>query len=110
MDKRCPRRLDKSPTVWCPLAVTKLRELRASGGSTNCNEEHLPGCNWFIFNQVSGYCFWKYIQAHNTQPISEAEIAYLLCTTEEDVKETLATAMEKIKNSPLGEEWEDWDE
>lgn len=106
MDSRCPRKLKDLPTSWCPLAVLRLRFIRDYGRPLTSEEEsNLPGCQWFISNQSSNYCFFKYMNdfGRDKQP-SDAEIAHFLNISIEEVKVVLELAIDKVSCSRQIEE------
>jgi len=54
MSSRCPRKLKVAPLKSCPLA---LKRLTRQGG----------GCEWFIKDEDSNYCFWYYLYKHHKE-------------------------------------------
>ena len=101
MDKRCPRKLDEQPTLWCPLAVLRLKALRNAGKKLTAEEENkLPGCQWAVNHQMANYCFFNYISQYlddNKLP-SDKEIAHLMNISQDAVKKIQKSALEKIRN------------
>lgn len=100
MDCRCPRKLEDFPSSWCPLAVLRLKFIRNYGRPITDEEEaKLPGCPWFIANQSSNYCFFKYMHdfGQEKQP-SDAEIAHFLNVPVEDVKAALEHALNQVSS------------
>lgn len=101
MDKRCPRKLEEQPTSWCPLAVLRLKALRNAGKELTEEEERkLPGCPWAVNHQMANYCFFNYMSQfldENSLP-SDTEIAHLMNISQDTVKKTQKSAIEKIQN------------
>lgn len=100
MDKRCPRKLKKHPTSFCPMAVIRLKAIRnADSELTEAEEDRLPGCPWAINHQMSNYCFFKFIAEYiDQQPLSDMEIAHLNSLSKDTVKKTEKSALAKIRN------------
>ncbi len=97
---RCPRQLKDLPDTWCPLAVLRLKTIRALGREPTEEEEaKMPGCPWAIAHQLSGYCWFKY-EAHfmNDSPSSDMDIAALLNVSVDTVKKTSETAINKLQS------------
>lgn len=96
---RCPRKLDAITTEWCPLAVLRLKTLRASKKElTEAEEAALPGCPWAIDDQLSGYCWFAY-EAHNMpeNPPADVDIAAMLHVSTDTVRKTVDRAINKIQ-------------
>lgn len=101
MDPRCPRKLEKHPDRWCPLAVMRLKALRnADRELTEEEENKLPGCPWAVNHQLASYCFFKYAAEYldPDNPPSDSEIAHFNNISQETVKKTVKTAIEKGKD------------
>jgi hypothetical protein len=97
---RCPRKLGQITKEWCPLAVLRLKTLRASKKELSEEEEaKLPGCPWAIDDQMSGYCWFAY-EAHNMPetPSTDVDIAAMLHVSTDTVKKTAERAINKIQN------------
>lgn len=102
MDPRCPRKLDKLPCEFCPLAVLRLKALRNSDKELTEEEENkLPGCPWAVNHQMSNYCFFKYTKYYLNNPPSDKEIAHMNNVSVETVKATEKGALNKIKDFKL---------
>jgi len=61
-------------------------------------------CPFYINSKIHGYCFWIYIQS-DFDPMSIQDIATMLCITPAAVKQSLESALKKIKKK-----FEDGDE
>jgi hypothetical protein len=96
---RCPRKLDKPTNEWCPLAVLRLKTLRASKKElTEAEEAVLPGCPWAIDDQLSGYCWFSYEANHMPEtPSSDVDIAAMLHVSTDTVKKTAERAINKLQ-------------
>ena len=96
---RCPRKLDKITKEWCPIAVLRLKTLRASKRELSEEEESkLPGCAWAIDDQMSGYCWFAY-EAFNMSdsPAGDVNIAAALHVSVDTVRKTADRAIKKIQ-------------
>jgi hypothetical protein len=102
MDARCPRKLDYLPCEYCPSAVLRLKHLR--NGEDELSEEEealLPGCPWAINHQMSNYCFFSYVANYLNNPPSDKEIAHMNNVSVETVKDTVKSAVDKVKDFEL---------
>lgn len=97
---KCPRKLDKPSCEWCPLAVLRLKALRAAKKElTEAEESSLMGCPWAIDDQLSGYCWFTYEAYHMPEtPSSDVDIAAALHISTDTVRKTADKAMQKIKD------------
>jgi hypothetical protein len=97
--KKCPRKLEGIPDTWCPLAVLRLKSIKALGREPTAEEESkMPGCPWAISHQLSGYCWFKYEANHmEEQPQSDHNIAALLVLSPETIKTTANNALSKLQ-------------
>ena len=101
MDKRCPRKLDKLPDSWCPLAVVRLKALRQAGTDLTEEEENkLPGCPWAVNHQMANYCFFKLIAQHMpiTRRLSDVEIAHYCSISTDTVNSIDKSVIEKLRS------------
>jgi hypothetical protein len=97
---RCPRQLKALPDTWCPLAVLRLKTIKALGREPTEDEEaRMPGCPWAIAHQLSGYCWFKY-EAHfmYDSPSSDLDIAALLQISVDTVKKTSEKSIAKLQD------------
>lgn len=97
---KCPRQLTSITKEWCPLAVLRLKTLRASKKElTEAEELTQPGCPWAIDDQMSGYCWFAY-EAYNMPetPMSDVDIAAMLHIPPDTVKKTAEKALEKVRS------------
>lgn len=97
---RCPRQLKHMPEGWCPLAVLRLKNIKALGREPTEEEEaKMSGCPWAIAHQLSGYCWFKY-EAHfmNSSPSSDLDIAALLQVSVDTVKKTSEKGISKLQD------------
>lgn len=97
--KKCPRQLKNIPETWCPLAVLRLKSIKALGREPTEDEEaKMPGCPWAVSHQLSGYCWFKY-EANHMEEHSQSDhnIAALLQLSPETIKQTANNALDKIK-------------
>ena len=103
VDKRCPRGLKVYPKEesFCKLAVLELKKLRNSQEPISENEHSF--CPWFVNSQSAYYCFWVYMQKvlDTRKQMSETEMAHLLCTDVNDIKNIEKDALKKIKDTEL---------
>jgi hypothetical protein len=104
LDKRfkekCPRKLEKLPESWCPLAVMRLKYMKTIQGEISEDQEtKIPGCPFYIANQLSNYCFFIYEAKNLDHPMSDLEIANLLGISVDAVKRAGHSGLEKIKNN-----------
>lgn len=97
---RCPRKLATPTKEWCPLAVLRLKTLRASKKElSEAEEAALPGCAWAIDDQMSGYCWFAYEAFNMTEtPSSDVNIAAALHVSVDTVRKTADKAVQKIKS------------
>ena len=119
MDSRCPRKLKRHPTTFCPMAVIRLKRLRNSEHELTEEEEScLPGCAWAVSHQMSNYCFFKFAAEYLDHPLSDTEVAYFNNLSQATVRRIEKTALEKIRGerivtelkelhegSPIVDEW-----
>lgn len=100
MDQRCPRQLKEMPTSFCPLAVMRLRAIRAAGKELSEDEESkLVGCVWAVNSQTANYCFFKYVDEFSGEStLSDVEVASLNCLSIETAKKVERDALNKIRN------------
>ena len=99
MDPRCPRKLERLPCDFCPLAVLRLKALRNSDVELTEQEENLlPGCPWSINHQMSNYCFFSYVADYLHEPPSDKEIAHMNNISVETVKKVADDAIGAIKD------------
>lgn len=90
---------------YCPLAVTRLKAIRAARAEgrtiTQDEEDKLPGCPWAIKSQMSGYCWFIYeaISMPESQTL-DADIAAMLDIPLEQVKLAGSTGAQKILDNP----------
>lgn len=110
----CPLQLSDLPKSWemggqrlhyCPLAVTRLKAikaLRASGSNISETEEAgLPGCPYAVKSQMSGYCGFIYeARFMPDTPLLDSDIAALLDLPVEQVKLAADAAILKIQSNP----------
>lgn len=85
---------------WCPLAVLRLKALRAAKKElSEVEEATLPGCGWAIDDQLSGYCWFAY-EAYNMPetPPADVDIAAMLHVSTDTVKKTADRAIQKIQS------------
>jgi len=102
MNKRCPRKLKCFPSAPCPLAVQRLRGLKkASKNVSYTQEAKVKGCNWYIADKDSNYCFFKYIHDNEGEDHSTIIISEKLNITQAAVYSSLNRAIEKLKKTPL---------
>ena len=111
---RCPLQLSDLPKSWesggqrlhyCPLAVTRLKAIRAkrAEGSKVSEEEEagLPGCPYAVKSQMSGYCGFIYeARFMPDTPLLDSEISAMLDIPVEQVKIAAESALAKIKLNP----------
>lgn len=97
----CPRKLGKLPCELCPLAVMRLKHIRALGREPTEEEETKSiGCIWAINHQMSGYCYFVYEAKYlPEQGLSDIEIAGLLNLSVPTVKHTAESGIEKIRDA-----------
>lgn len=90
---------------YCPLAVTRLKAIRAARAEgrtiTQDEEDKLPGCPWAIKSQMSGYCWFIYeaISMPESQTL-DADIAAMLDIPLEQVKSAGSSGTQKILANP----------
>ena len=102
MDSRCPRKLKKYPCKTCPLAVERLKALaKQTKNTANLKDDELPGCNWFVSDQESYYCFFLYI-FQNEKSHNPIEIAQLLAINQPSVYASINHALRKIRDTQTG--------
>lgn len=108
MDERCPRKLDKLPCEYCPLAVLRLKALRNNEKELTEEEENkFPGCPWAINHQMSNYCFFKYTKDYLHSSPSDKEIAHMNNISVETVKSIEKEALVKIKEFKIVKDMRD---
>lgn len=100
MDERCPRGLESFPTEICPEAVKRLKAIRNGQGDI---QNLKIGCDWYIQDKASHYCFFKYMADNDGESRDTIEIASLLSATQASVYSSLAKAIEKVKEAGIGE-------
>jgi hypothetical protein len=88
MDSRCPRKLTNLPTEECP-------EGRKAVDAARRGEE--AGCPWFVADQESCYCCWKYL-ADNGRPTPVAQVARLCMISDKEVKQTIGKFKKKFED------------
>lgn len=98
MDKRCVRKLKRSPEEFCPSAVYRLR-WRESLGREPTEQEELsaPGCPWAVRSQEYMFCFFKAFE-EDREPLTDAQVAHMLGISEITVKKTRDRAIAKMAN------------
>ena len=98
MDPRCPLGLSDFPTSVCPLAIERLRHLEnESGNVSHQKESRLPGCDYYIKDKDSNYCFFAYINQNKDKEHSTIEIAEKLSITQAAVYSGLNRGLEKVQ-------------
>lgn len=101
-DKRCPLGLKCHPTQPCPLAIERLKALeQAEGNVSHLQESKIPGCDWYINDKDSNYCFFKYIHDNQGKDHSTIDIAEKQSITQAAVYSGLNRAISKIKELPI---------
>jgi len=53
-------------------------------------------CPWYINSEEHNYCFWELNKELQNSPMTNKEIANLLVMTQEELEETLASALAKL--------------
>lgn len=97
MDSRCPLGLKDFPVSACPLAVERLRCLEnESGNISHLKESKLPGCDFYIKDRDSNYCFFVYIYNNRDKEHSTIQIAEKLGITQAAVYSGHNRGVEKI--------------
>lgn len=110
----CLLKLEDLPKAWgsggqrlhyCPLAVTRLkaiRALRATGSQvTETEEAGLPGCPFAVKSQMSGYCSFIYeARFMPDTPLLDTDIAAMLEISIDQVRIAADSALAKIQADP----------
>lgn len=87
MDKRCPLNLTSLPTEPCPEG-RKAVDLAKKGIE--------GGCPWFVADQESCYCCWKYL-ADNGRATPVPQVARLCMISDKEVKQTISKFKKKFE-------------
>jgi hypothetical protein len=79
MDCRCPRKLNALPKEPCQLGreAVNLAKKGQEGG-----------CPWFVSDQESNYCFFKFMQ-DDSRPVPPQKIAQKLLIDDSEVKKII---------------------
>lgn len=100
LDDRCPLGLKSFPTSVCPLAAERLRALR---NAPNDPKSDTVGCDWYLNDSASNYCFFAFVHQNEGQGHETIEIASLLHATQASVYSNLSKAIEKVTAAGLGD-------
>lgn len=102
MNKRCPLKLKCFPDIPCPLAIQRLKVLaHANKNLSYLQESKAKGCDYYIFDRDSNYCFFKYIYDNQGKTHSTIEIAELLFITQAAVYSSQNRAIAKFSETSL---------
>lgn len=82
MPSKCSRKLTTAPIKFCALAMQRL-----SGHE---------GCEWFVNDSESKYCFWYYLHLHPNELHSVTAISKLWGTSVNNVSIAERSAHVKI--------------
>lgn len=98
MDCRCPLGLSNFPTQICPLAIQRLKEIeRIDGNISHVQESKMQGCEWYINDKESNYCFFKYMYDNEGREHSTIEMSEKLKITQAAIYSGLNRATSKVK-------------
>ena len=111
----CPLKLEDLPKSWqaggqrlnyCPLAVTRLKAIRAARASgsamTEKDEAGLPGCPYAVKSQMSGYCGYIYeARFMPDTPLLDTEISAMLDIPVEQVRLAADSALAKLQKDSI---------
>jgi len=90
MQNKCPKGLNKPPCKSCPLGKESVNQVR---------RDQEPGCEWFVADSSSYYCFFKYMESYGNKPISPAKTARMCMEEDSFVSKTINTFKKLAKNS-----------
>lgn len=94
--KSCPaNKEDGNPSG---SALNSIYALQTKDITIDNLEQKKNQCEWYINSSDHDYCFWKYAREIDGSTASDKEICNLLLMTNKELKETLASALKKLKN------------
>ncbi len=93
MDERCPLGLKTMPKSICPLGVQRLRAIE----NEEVGEKALVGCDWYINDAESNYCFFSYMADNEGIDHNTIDISGKLLITQAAVYSGLNRAIEVMK-------------
>lgn len=95
---KCPLKRSTLPSAPCPQGLARARWTRDNVGYTEQEEASAPGCPYGILSyDADSYCFFKLMENEENKPHSDAQIAFLLGLTKEQVQEAAASGAEKLR-------------
>lgn len=83
MSNKCPRCLKSGPSKPCKLAINRLNGDK-------------KGCDWFINDPQSNYCFWHYLYLHKGEQHSVTIISGLWGSSVNNISIAERSALSKI--------------
>lgn len=89
--KNCPVIVDADNP--CTYALERVHAIQADPKG---DVDSHPGSDWYIMSKEHGYCFWNYVKDMDG-PVPDKEICRLLGITQTVLKETYASAIEKLR-------------
>lgn len=85
MSVKCCRHLKSAPNKPCQCAIDKI--------------EGRHGCDWFINDSQSNYCFWYYMYLNPKKSHSVTQISCLWGSSVNNISIAMKSCLKKIKDS-----------
>lgn len=101
--QNCPSRTGSGTPCGGAIASVEMSQAYMAEHGKGAPEEMLP-CQWAIHSAEHNFCFWELNKELHGNPMSDKEICKLLGITQVQLKESFASAIQKLQDDKDSDE------